>query len=138
MIQQLVFLKNLIIMVLLMMKNKILLFNLLILLSFFGCKNEESFSIEKWNLKIDGMYLKREVIAKDLIKNRLKRGMCYKDVVKLLGTNELFTNQRCNNCIYYELRTKYGSDIDPDWIKLLEIKLDKDSCYVGSTIIKVR
>jgi len=54
----------------------------------------------------------------------------------LLGEPEEFDTFENYFQISYELETRYGSDIDPKWIKYLGIKLDVDSCFIEAKVIK--
>jgi hypothetical protein len=115
--------------------NLVLIFVLLIM--FNCCDNQESFSKESWNTRSDIFYPERKKIVKDLIENHLNEKMCYVDIINLLGDPQTIHNQNASNRLYFEVETKYGSDIDPDWTKYLEIEVNQDSCFTSARVIKL-
>jgi hypothetical protein len=100
-----------------------------------SCSNSE-FTREKWHEKNDFIYVARKNIVEDLIKNHLNKNLCYEDLLELLGPKVTLSRRVNEEHIYFEIETKYGSNIDPRWIKYLEIELDNDSCYVEGRVIK--
>jgi len=81
------------------------------------------FEKEKWNTKSDIFYDYREKMVKDLMKNHLKKGMTYNEVIELLGTDEISQN----NTISYEIMVDFGWNIDPQRGKILYIEFTNDS-----------
>ena len=104
----------------------------------FGCNNNKPFSVKAWNEKEDILYTQRKYLVQDLIRNHLKQEMCYEDLVKLLGSPVDVSRKESKSTIYFEVETKYGSDIDPDWVKYLEVALTSDSCYENAQVIKLK
>lgn len=120
------------------MKESRIYFLTLTFLVVFACNNNKPFSVEAWNEKEDILYTQRKYLVKDLIKNHLKKEMCYEDVLTLLGHPVDVSRKGSKSTIYFEIETKYGSDIDPDWIKYLEVRLTNDSCYENAQVIKLK
>ena len=94
---------------------------------FAGCeKNEMKFDKKKWHERDDIFYAFRENMVNDLMKNHLKKGMSYKEVINLLGKSENYTDGHPNT-IGYEIMVDYGWKIDPQKGKTLYIEFTKDS-----------
>jgi hypothetical protein len=88
----------------------------------------QKFEKKKWNSKSDVIFYDyREKMVKDLMKNHLKKGMNYKEVIDLLGKPDNGQNTAPNNMMIYEIMTDYGWDIDPQKGKDLYIEFTKDS-----------
>lgn len=84
------------------------------------------FDKEKWNERDDMFYANREKMVADLMKNYLKKGMTYKEVINLLGTPENYHNDH-SNTIAYEIMVHYDWNIDPQKGKILYIDFTSDS-----------
>jgi hypothetical protein len=69
----------------------------------------------------------------DLIKNHLKNGMKYSDVIYILGQPENVQSPKEGEIIY-EILVDYGSDIDPISGKNLILNFSKDSTLINSKI----
>lgn len=73
----------------------------------------------------------------DLIENHKLKGMQYKNLIDLLGLPENYSDQE-ENILIYNIVTDYGYDIDPVYIKNLEIKLAKDSIVEGYKVVEIK
>jgi len=92
-----------------------------------SCDNQQmEFDKEKWNERDDIFYANREKMVSDLMKNHLKKGMAYKEVLDLLGNSENYQNDP-RNTIGYEIMVDYGWNIDPQKGKTLYIEFTNDS-----------
>lgn len=114
-----------------------LLYLLIFCVAFVSCHEKIEFSKDGWNKKVDTFYTDRIKMVDDLIQNHLSNDLCFNEIEQLLGTPEEIMNVGKMVKIHYEVQTKYGSNIDPDWIKYLEIKLDSDSCFIEAQVIKL-
>ena len=101
---------------------------LLLFLSYCGVK-EKKFNKTTWNERDDIFYLNRESMVNDLMKNHLRKGMTYNDLIELIGNPENYANME-RNTIGYEILVDYGWDIDPVEGKTLFIRLSNDSIIV--------
>ena len=109
---------------------------ILILFLFSSCFTEQKkFTKEKWSEWGDVTYPQRKKIVKDLITNHLTNDMCYMHLINLLGKTSPIDLK--SNAIYFEIEEKYSQDIDPVWIKYLEIELNTDSCFHKARVIKI-
>ena len=95
----------------------------ILLIGFVSC--EQKFEKEKWNRKSDIPYDYREKMVKDLMKNHLKKGMTYNEVITLLGVSENFSDLPPNT-LCYEIMLAYRW-IDPYKGKNLYIEFTQDS-----------
>ena len=121
------------------MNNIKLTFILLTLsLVLFSCKSDIKFEKSGWSQKDDpDGYLKRESMLNDLLENHKLKGMQYKNLIDLLGLPENYSDQE-ENILTYNIVTDYGYDIDPVYIKNLEIKLAKDSIVEGYKVVEIK
>jgi hypothetical protein len=91
-----------------------------------GCSNEMAFDREKWLVVDDLMYPYRERMVADLLKRYPLKGLTYSQVVDLLGKPEggepLYP--------FYTIRVEYGTNIDPVYVKNLELSLDASAKVV--------
>ena len=117
-------------------KVKDILILLLLFLLGNGCKTHESFTRDAWQEKNDVTYLKRKKIVKDLIENHLNDAVCLDSIEFLLGSPDKLEIGTRQSCIYYEIETSYGTNIDPDYTKFLEIEMKDDSCFHNAKVIK--
>ncbi len=108
--------------------NKILIF--IIFISLISCETKNAKEIHfdkvKWNEKIDGFYIYRKNMIKDLMKNHLNKGQKMKTIIEMLGKPDNYQNKK-NNEMVYEIMVDYGFDIDPMESKKLIIEFDNDS-----------
>jgi hypothetical protein len=112
---------------------KILIFLILIVLS---CgTNDKKFDKLGWNEKDDFYFANRKIMVKDLMKNHLKKGMAFNELVELLGQPENYSDEKSNK-VAYEIEVDYGSDIDPVAGSDLIIELSKDSTVVNFELVK--
>jgi len=75
-------------------------------------------------------------MVNDLIKNHLHTGICYAELIDLLGKPVRSGTLRAPNHFYYEVEVKFGRGADDDWVKYVDIEIDKDSCFYMASIIK--
>jgi hypothetical protein len=90
---------------------------------------EEKFNKSTWNKRDDIFYANRESMINDLMKNYLRKGMSYAELVELIGQPENYVNMKPYS-IGYEIMVDYGSDIDPVKGKKLLFTLSKDSTII--------
>jgi hypothetical protein len=107
---------------------------LYIFLTSCGVKDKE-FNKTTWNDRDDFFYKNREIMVNDLIKNHLKKGMTYSELVDLIGKPENYGNLKPRT-IGYELSVDYGIDIDPIKSKILIIELAGDSTILDYKVEK--
>lgn len=73
----------------------------------FGCGPKSmEFDSVNWNKKVDGFYSYREFMIQDVLENQLQNGMPLREVIALLGTPELYDNQKEYE-INYEISVDY-------------------------------
>ncbi len=93
----------------------------------FSCGSKEmKFDKKKWNEKNDMFYANRERMVNDLMKNHLKIGMNYYEVINLLGMHSNDSSFFVAS-IAYEISVDYGWNIDPQEGKTLYLEFSKDS-----------
>ncbi|CCG52951.1 Probable lipoprotein precursor [Flavobacterium indicum GPTSA100-9 = DSM 17447] len=103
----------------------------------FSCKNDMKFEKSGWNQKGDlNSYKNRENMLEDLTNNHKLKGISYSKVIDLLGLPENYSDEKFNT-LSYNIVTEYGNDIDPVYIKILEIKLTKDSIVENYKIVEI-
>ena len=108
-------------------RSNIFLFYILLCFLFVACNlTDIKFEKEKWNERDDIFYAYREKMVKDLMKNHLKKGMTYKEVIELLGEHGYY-QYIPSNTIGYEIMVDYGWNIDPQKGKTLYIEFTEDS-----------
>ena len=107
-------------------------------LFFLGCQERKQFSTDKWFAKKDIFYTDRKFVIEDLLDNHLIKGKCIEEIKSMLGEPVELARRKLDQHIFYEVETKYGSDIDPKWVRYLEIRLDSDSCFVEAELIKLK
>ena len=92
---------------------------------------------DKENISL--FYTERKKMTNDLIKNVLNENICQDSIVNLLGNH--FTFDTLEYKMFYPVDSKYkflSMDIDPIWVKYLEITLDEDYCFIQAKLIKNR
>jgi|GEM_PF-1991381 len=114
------------------MPKKLSLYILLLLL-ILSCSKNEKFTKKKWNDINDGFYLQRKYIVDDLIESVLDSTYCFESINTLLGPSMTPNLEPTQVLLYFEIETEWGI-IDPNWIKVLVIELQKDSCYKNAYI----
>ena len=102
------------------------LFILLLFISFISCDKNVKFNKLDWQKNEDGFYIHREEMIDDLIKNYPLETLNYKEIIKLLGKPENYSDEEAG-IIYYNIETYYGQDIDPIFVKNLKIKTNNIS-----------
>jgi hypothetical protein len=120
------------------LKNTRLFFYLLnVVFLLFSCKQDIKFNENGWKQKGDlNSYTKRESMIKDLTENYKLRGLSYSKLIDLLGVPENYSNQK-SNTITYNIVSEFRNNIDPVYIKNLEIQLSKDSIVKNYKIIEI-
>ena len=100
---------------------------LLIFISFISCNSEIKFEEKGWNEKADlNSYPNRQKMLNDLMKNHKIKGLKFSELKNLLGKPKI-KNTSESITAFYNIETEYGNDIDPVYIKNLEISLNIDS-----------
>lgn len=112
-----------------MKKISFLLF-LIILLA--AC--DQKFEKSGWVCKDDMEYPKRRRMVNDLVENYKMKGMTYSQIINLLGDGEKGQNEE--NKLFYDIIVNYGIDIDPVYMKYLEINFTKDSIVNSFKIVE--
>lgn len=110
------------------MKQHFILYFILVALTLFvSCKNEKKFNKNEWVTKNDiGVYEYRNDMVKDLILNHKLKDLTYKQLVEKLGSPRQIIDEEPST-IAYDIKTKYGSNIDSKpWI-ILQFKFNEDS-----------
>jgi len=97
-----------------------------ICINFYSCNNNKSFNSEEW-AKIDdiGNYPERDKMLNDFKQHQDLKGKRYQNVILLLGNPDITSK----NVLQYVVVTEYGTDIDPVYIKYLDI-------YLQDSIVK--
>ncbi|RZL09136.1 MAG: hypothetical protein EOO89_21955 [Pedobacter sp.] len=100
-----------------------------------SCNIEARFDKVKWHQPGDlGIYPHRKSMLKDLTRNYRLTGLSYRQLIDLLGKPDRY-NAKESELVEYNIETEYGNDIDPVYVKSLELKLTQDST-VESFIVK--
>src|SRR4051812_17804874 len=101
---------------------------------FASCNSNEKFDKAKWQEQGDlRIYTHRKSMLNDLTKNHKLTGLSYRQLINLIGEPENH-NDKEKDIVYYEIETDYGNDVDPVYIKTLQLKLTKDSTIESFTI----
>jgi len=87
------------------------------------------------NDRDDTFYRNREIMITDLMKNHLKKGMSYSEIIDLIGKPNNYNNLKPKT-IGYEVSVEYGWNIDPIRSKVLIIKLSEDSTIIDIKLEK--
>lgn len=91
-----------------------------------SCSTHSTFDKTKWLEKGDSFsYPYREEMIDDLMKNYLRVGMPYNQIIENLGYPNFDDSSK--STIAYIVMTDYGWDIDPVETKTLVITLNTDS-----------
>ena len=99
-----------------------------------SCNPDKSFDNLKWREKGDlGIFPYRKSMLKDLTTNYKIVGLSYNQTIDLLGVPEGFIAGHTNT-LYYDIDLDYGHDIDPIYVKTLEVHFNKDSTITGFDI----
>ena len=104
----------------------------------FSCNQDRKFDKSAWIEKGDlGIYPNRDRMLKDLVQNHQLIGLSYKQLVELLGEPENYSGAE-PNVAYYNVLTHYGRDIDPVYIKNLQVKFNSDSIVTNVNIGEIK
>jgi outer membrane protein assembly factor BamE (lipoprotein component of BamABCDE complex) len=103
-----------------------------------SCKDKIPFDKAGWTIQGDlGLYPNRDKMLDDLIKNQNLKGLTYRQLIDKIGEPEK-NEVGDSNTIFYDIVTDFGHDIDPVFIKSLEIKFDKDSIVTDFKINEIK
>jgi hypothetical protein len=83
------------------------------------------------------MYPERKEMMKDLMNNHQLKGLTYKQLIDLLGEPEMYPDEEPNT-VTYNILTDYGRDIDPVYIKNMEVKFSSDSIVTDVSINEIK
>ena len=83
------------------------------------------------------MYPQRERMLRDIINKHQLKGLKYKQMIELLGEPENYTDEEVNTETY-NIVVDYGRDIDPVYIKHLEVKFNSDSIVTDVYIKEIK
>jgi len=88
--------------------------------------SDKKFNSQIWKTA-DGFHNgERKHMLNDLLKNHLKEGMAYSEIINLIGEpSELWVEE--SNMIVYDVYEDFGWDIDPVGMTLLYLKIGRDS-----------
>lgn len=105
---------------------------------FGACTNNQKFDQIAWSEKGDlGIYPNREKMLEDLMNNHKLKGLTYKQLIDMLGEPEKYSDEEPNTATY-NIVTDYGGNIDPVYIKNLEVKFSVDSVVKNVNINEIR
>lgn len=106
-----------------MIRFQLILLSLLVV----SCsKKEIKFNKTGWNKGADHVYEYRELMVNDLAQNHLRKGMCYQELVDLLGKpGQPYFKKGFQ--LSYQIMEDYGWDIDPVETKTLIFDMTSDS-----------
>ena len=103
-----------------------------------SCNSDRKFDKTAWQQRGDlGIYPEREKMLKDLMNNHQLKGLKYNQIIDLLGEPENYSDEEPNT-ITYNIVTDYGRDIDPVFIKNLEVKFSSDSILTDVNINEIK
>lgn len=103
-----------------------------------ACNCDRKFDKRFWQQKGDlDIYPKREKMLNDLVNNHQLKGLTYKQVIDLLGKPERYSDEEPNTATY-NIVTDYGLDIDPVYLKHLEVKFSSDSFVTDVNIREIK
>jgi len=103
-----------------------------------ACNQDQKFEKAAWSERGDlGIYPNREKMLKDLINHRQLIGLSYKKIIELLGEPEKYSDEKQNTATY-NIVTDYERDIDPVYIKNLEVKFSSDSIVTDVNINELK
>jgi hypothetical protein len=110
----------------------------IITLFFSTCNQDQKFDKASWQQQGDlGIYPNREKMLKDLMNHHQLKGLTYKQLVDLIGEPEKYSDEEPNTATY-NIVTDYGRDIDPVYIKNLEVKISSDSIVTDANINEIK
>lgn len=96
------------------------------------------FNKTSWQQNGDlGMSPEREKMLKDLMSNHQLKELTYKQLIDLLGEPENYMDEEPTTATY-NIVTNYGRDIDPVYIKNLEVKFSPDSIVIDVNINEIK
>lgn len=110
---------------------------LFILLGIISCTDSIDFDSEKWQTKHDDFTITnaRERMLTDLMNSNILINENLNQIIKIIGKPDSFTPE---GRAKFLIREKYGTNIDPVYIKYLVIEFNSDGKSISQTIEKVR
>ena len=103
-----------------------------------ACNQTQKFDKSAWREKGDlNIYPNRDKMSKDLMNHHQLKGLTYKQIIDLLGEPEKYSDEEPNTATY-NIVTDYGKDIDPVYIKNLEVKFSTDSIATDVNIKEIK
>ncbi len=116
---------------------KILVF---VIIVFFvcSCNSDRKFNKTAWQQRGDlGIYPERKKMLKDLMNNHGLKGLNYTQLIDLLGEPDKYSDEEPNT-VTYNIVSDYGRDIDPIFLKNLEVKFSSDSIVTDLNINEIK
>jgi hypothetical protein len=103
-----------------------------------ACNQTQKFDKSAWKERGDlNIYPNRDKMLEDLMNHHQLKGLTYKQVIELLGEPEKYSDEKPNTATY-NIVTDYGKDIDPVYIKNLEVKFSTDSIVTDVTTNEIK
>ncbi len=76
-------------------------------------------------------------MLKDLMNNHGLKGLNYTQLIDLLGEPDKYSDEEPNT-VTYNIVSDYGRDIDPIFLKNLEVKFSSDSIVTDLNINEIK
>lgn len=107
----------------------------LIVITIISCSSKNEFNAKKWQQKDTDWSTTdvREKIVDDLIQSDTLIGLNKNEVIELLGQPEKNENLE----MQYLVREKYGYNIDPEYISMLNIQFGENQKVIKYSLIQM-
>ncbi len=103
-----------------------------------ACNQTQKFDKSAWSEKGDlNIYPNRDKMLEDLLEHHQLKGLTYKQLIALLGDTEKYSDEEPNTATY-NITTDYGKDINPVYMKNLEVKFSSDSIVTDVELKEIR
>lgn len=103
-----------------------------------ACNQSQPFDKSAWKEKGDlNIYPNRDKMLDDLMNHHQLKGLTYKQLIDLLGEPEKYSDEKPNS-VTYNIAIDYGRDIDPVYIKNMEVKFSSDSIVTDVNLKEIR
>ncbi|PCJ01513.1 MAG: hypothetical protein COB15_00920 [Flavobacteriales bacterium] len=116
------------------MKKLFIILSVLIVAASTGCGDKQQFDSNIWKEQGLDWHLTdvRENMLDDLLESDTLIGIHMSEIIYLLGEPEEMKNEEYK----YLVREKYGSNIDPEYIKYLSIEFDENGKTINLEIVE--